>query len=236
MKRAILILTVFCILFSMAACSSDSSASLPAAATVKNVEESAQAIESAAISETAPSQTEKTTVQTEKPSIQTVMSEKQTVNADKSPSIVKITIPASLFEGKSKDQVIEYAKEYGITDITENDDGSYTFTMTKAQHEELLKDVKESLISTIDDVSGSGNYPSINSISYNDSFTEITVLADQTTFENSFAGIAIMGIAQIDMYYHLLNGVKLEDIKIIFSIKNAETYEVFKTVTYPETV
>src|SRR5699024_6376951 len=58
---------------------------------------------------------------------------------------VEITLPVEFFEGQSEDEVIAGFEEEGISDITVNDDGSYTLTMTAAEHENLLSELKSEI-------------------------------------------------------------------------------------------
>ena len=56
-----------------------------------------------------------------------------------------------------------------------NDDGSVTYTMSKAQHAALLESIAAELRSTLDDMIGPTDYPNLTRIETNDDFTDFTV-------------------------------------------------------------
>src|SRR5690554_7493509 len=54
------------------------------------------------------------------------------IEVDKGLFNVKVTLPASIFEGENMDDVVTQAKEDGVSEITVNDDGSITYKMSKS--------------------------------------------------------------------------------------------------------
>jgi PBP1b-binding outer membrane lipoprotein LpoB len=102
----------------------------------------------------------------------------QQVNVDKGLLSVTITLPASMFEDQNVDQAIEDAKKEGIT-ATKNSDGSVTYKMSKKKHKEMMQEMKTSVIKTIDDTKSGKDFPSIKDVTYNNDFSEFTLVVDK---------------------------------------------------------
>lgn len=163
--------------------------------------------------------------------------ENESVEVDKKLLSVEVTLPAFLFEGEEEvdvDQVIADAKAEGIDKVTYNEDGSFTYKMSKAKHKELMEEMEKELIASVDEMTNSGDLPSIQDIKYNKSFSEFTMIVDRNAFENSFDGFAVLGIGLSGMMYQLFDGVDPEDYEVIINIEDIETGEVFDSVILPE--
>src|SRR5699024_4809594 len=80
----------------------------------------------------------------------------ESVNDDERQHDVEVTLPASLVEEAQEDEgleeITEEAKEDGMKEVTENDDGSLTYKMSKAKHEEIMKELEDDLTETIEEV------------------------------------------------------------------------------------
>lgn len=157
----------------------------------------------------------------------------RSLNVENGLTKVKITLPAVMFAGQAAEEVISAAKEKGIDQVTANADGSYTYTISKKQHAALLAEMKKSLTDAVAKLKEDTSNAFIKDIEYNSDFTAFTVYVDQSA-NSTFYGIAIFGIGIADMYYQLFSGVKAEDIKIVFTVKNADTKAVIHTITYPD--
>ncbi|WP_419955059.1 hypothetical protein ACN6MT_05665 [Neobacillus niacini] len=147
---------------------------------------------------------------------------------------VEITIPASMFEGQDINTVIADAKKEGVKEVTQNEDGSLTYKMSKAKHKEMMKEMKESVIASVEEMKNSEDYQSIKDITYNNDFSEFTVVVDKAAFENSMDGFATMGLAMSGMMYQLYNGVDPDKYKVTISLKDEATQKVFDDVVYPD--
>ncbi|MBD3107378.1 hypothetical protein IEO70_03285 [Bacillus sp. AGMB 02131] len=159
----------------------------------------------------------------------------ESVEVDKGLLNVEVTLPASLFEGQDLDEAIANAKEEGVKEVIKNDDGSVTYIMSKAEHKKLMKEMKEEVIQSIEEMETSEEYPSIQSVDYNKSLNEFTItVTSREEFENSFEGFAIFGIGLQSMYYQLFNGGKSDDITATIHLKDGTTSEVYNTIVYPD--
>lgn len=147
---------------------------------------------------------------------------------------VEVTIPASFLEGEDIDSVIAQAKEDGIKDVKKNDDGSVTYKMTKAQHKEMMKEMKASVTEYADSLINDEDFPSIQDIQHNDDFSKFTIEVDKEVFENSFDGFATLGLVMSGMFYQLYDGVDADKLNVTIDTVDQSTGEVFSTVNYPE--
>jgi len=160
--------------------------------------------------------------------------DEELINVDKNLFSVEITMPASFFEGEDMDEIVAKAKEDGIGEVTVNDNGSVTYKMSKLKHNELLREMRDSVIEYLDEIKNSGDFESIKDIAHNKNFTEFTVTVNQEKFENSFDGIVAFGIGITSSYYQIFEGVPSDKCKATISFKNENTGEVFHTVIFPD--
>jgi len=148
---------------------------------------------------------------------------------------VEITLPASIFEGENIDEVIEKAKSDGVEEVIENEDGSLTYKMSKAKHNEMMKEMENSIIQSVEEMETSGDYASIKNIEYSKDFSEFTMIVEKSAYENSFDGFIVIGLGLQGMYYQMYNGVDTDQNKVKIDIKDEATGEIFDTIIYPDT-
>ncbi|WP_084632725.1 hypothetical protein [Planococcus plakortidis] len=154
------------------------------------------------------------------------------VSVDEGLFDVEVTIPSSFFEGEDPEQVaanVDNAEEAIV-----NDDGSITYKMSKAQHEEMMEEVATSVKEATTTITESGDYPSIQAIETSDNYDQFIVQVDREAYENSFDGIATMTLGVVGSLYQLFNGEDPDSYKVIVEMEDAESGEVFNTTTYPE--
>ncbi|MFB4164301.1 hypothetical protein ACE1TI_10795 [Alteribacillus sp. JSM 102045] len=147
---------------------------------------------------------------------------------------VEVTLPASFLEEQDVDQVTEDAKEAGVSEVTENEDGSITYKMSKSTHKEMMDEMEEELNDTIEEVKNSDDYVSIEDVTTDQSFSEFTLIVDREAYENSFDGFAALGLGISGMYYQLFDGASPADYEVSIHVEDAETEEVFDTIVYPD--
>ncbi|MEH7384236.1 hypothetical protein V7147_02305 [Bacillus sp. JJ1521] len=156
------------------------------------------------------------------------------IGVDKGLLNVEITLPASMFEGEDIDQLIADAKAEGVKEVIQNEDGSLTYKMSKAEHKKMMDEMKTSILETIEDMKTSEDYVSIKDVTYNKGFTEFTLVVDKAAYENSLDGFAVFGLGISEAYYQLFNGVNEDDYKVTISVKDQATGEVFGKTVYPD--
>ncbi|WP_042346137.1 hypothetical protein [Bacillus massiliigorillae] len=160
--------------------------------------------------------------------------EKGAVEVDKGLLNVEVTLPASFFEGEDIDKVIAEAKKDGVKEVTKNEDGSLTYKMSKSQHTKMMKEMETTIKDSIKELETNKDLASVKGVEYNKKFTEFTIVVDQAAYENSMDGFAIFGLAMQSMFYQLFDGVKPDEYKATFHLKDEATSKVFDTVVYPD--
>ena len=161
--------------------------------------------------------------------------DEQGIEVDKGLLNVEITLPKDFFEDDDNvDEIIADAKADGVKEVTQNEDGSLTYKMSKSVYHDLMKEMKESLVEYIEDLKGSEDFVSIKDITHNKAFTAFTLVVDPEAFENSFDGFAALGLGMTGLYYQVYAGTTAEDAKVTISMENADTGEVFNTLVYPD--
>lgn len=161
------------------------------------------------------------------------------VEVNKKLTNVEITIPVSLLGADGEedidiDQITEEAKKEGIKEVTLNDDGSVTYTMSKATHKELLEGMGNGIIDSIAELINDEDFSSIKDIIPNKNFSEFEVVVDKEMFENSFDGFAVLGLVFQSMFYQVFEGVEPDNYKVSINYKDNTTGQVFNTITYPD--
>lgn len=157
--------------------------------------------------------------------------EEGSVDVDKGLLSVEITLPASMFEGEEIDMA--EAEEDGMN-ITQNDNGSVTYKMSKAKHREMMNEMESGVIQSVEEMKASEDYLSIKDITYNNSFTEFTLVVDKEAYENSMDGFAVFGLGMSGMFYQLYDGVDTDDSKTTIFVKDEATEEIFDEIVYPD--
>lgn len=156
----------------------------------------------------------------------------QSVDVDKGLLNVEITLPPELFEDEDLDQVIENAKEQGVSEVTKNDDGSLTYKMSKSVYNEMLKEIEASVVDAIEEAKQ--NAESINDITYNKGLSDFTLVVDRQGFENSFDGFVSITLGISGIYYQIFTGENVDDAKVTINVEDEASGEVFDTIVYPD--
>lgn len=158
------------------------------------------------------------------------------VEVDKGLSTVEITFPEMFFEGEEgiEEAIQSAVTEDGISEVTQNDDGSVTYKMSKAKHSELMEEVEGSIHAATENIASSEEYPSIQEVNVDSSFSEFTLLVDQEAYENGFDGVATITFGLSGLMYQLFDGVSPDDYSVTIQVADARTEEVFNTIEYPE--
>ncbi|WP_226654789.1 hypothetical protein [Pseudalkalibacillus hwajinpoensis] len=156
------------------------------------------------------------------------------VEVDKGLLNVEITIPASMLEDENPEEAIASAKEQGVKEVTENEDGSLTYKMSKSVHKEMMKEITTTIDETVEETKNSEDYVSIKDITYNDSFTKFTIVVDQEAYENSLDGFATLTLGMSGMIYQMYDGADPEKYTVTIALKDEASGEIFDEILYPE--
>lgn len=158
------------------------------------------------------------------------------IDVDKGMFNVKVTLPKTLFEMEDGDfeEIKASAEEEGIGEVTDNGDGTITYKMSKSKHKEMMKEMEEEIESSLEEIREGGEYSSIQGVTANGDYSEFTLEAEQTAYEESFDGFAVFGIGVLGLYYQLFDGADPDDYSVVIHITDAATGEEFDTVEFPE--
>lgn len=156
-----------------------------------------------------------------------------TIDVEKNMFDVEVTVPATDLDF---DKVIADAKEFGVSEVIKNDDGTITYRMSKVVHNKMLKELASGFDEYIDELITKNNFKSLKDVEYNDSLTEITIIVDKTLYENSFDGMAAFGLSIYAFIYQAFDGVDPDNAKVTVHVKDEATGDVFDTIVYPDDI
>jgi PBP1b-binding outer membrane lipoprotein LpoB len=158
----------------------------------------------------------------------------ESVEVDKKLFNVEVTLPASMFENESLETIKADAKENGIKDVTQNEDGSITYKMSKSTHKKMLKDIADSIDETIEETKTSEDFVSIKDIKHNDSFSEFTMIVEKEKYENSMDAFATMSLGMSGMMYQMYDGVSEDDYFVTVKVEDEASRKTLEEVDYPD--
>ena len=138
---------------------------------------------------------------------------------------VTLTLPADYASDITAEEIAQQVADGKVHTGVLNDDGSVTYTMSKAQHAALLESVAAELRSTLDDMIGSTDYPNLTAIEANDDFTDFTVY---TTTQPGAVGLSdemsVLIYYTCGKMYGIVSGQEPDNIHV--DILNAESGEL----------
>lgn len=126
---------------------------------------------------------------------------------------VEFTIPASLLDGVTQDDIEKEVAEKGYLSGKLNDDGSATYTMKKSDHTKYMKEFKAQIEQALSDMSNSEDTPNITSIEANKDYTEfkIRMNSNEVGMSEAFAALALYMYGGM---YNALNGTPVDDVVV----------------------
>lgn len=162
--------------------------------------------------------------------------EESGIEVDKGLLNVEITLLSNFFDEEELASIEEnIEQETQEAEVTKNDDGSITVKMSKSDHKKMLEEMKEEFIVAIEDILEDENFVSIQDISYNKDFSNLTiVVSDQETFENSLDGFATLTLGVGSLLYQAFDGKDLEKDKVTLEIVDESTNETIHEIIYPD--
>lgn len=141
---------------------------------------------------------------------------------------VTIVYPADYVSGATQEQLDQEVTESdgGIQSATLNEDGTATYVMTKAYHDKLLRDMADSINSTLAGMVGSEAYPNITAAEASDDFTSFTITTTSTelSMDESFSVLTLYFYGGM---YGIVAGEQPENIHVDFV--NADTGEIIES-------
>ena len=155
----------------------------------------------------------------------------ESINVDKNLLSVEVTLPAEIAGDLTGFDREVYLKENPeISDVKVLEDGALWMKMSRAKHQELVTEMKESIVLAFNDLIEGEDTPYIRDITTDDAFEEVEVLVDRAGYENTmdFSSLTIMFSVG---YLHTLQG---NDFVLHLKYIDAETDEVIEEMTLPE--
>lgn len=115
----------------------------------------------------------------------------------------------------TQESLDETAKAEGFKSATLNDDGSVSYVMTRATHEKMMDDIREEIDSSLAEMVGSEEYPTITKIEPNSTYTEFEVYlsTEEVGLAESFSALALYVFGGM---YNAFNGEPVDDIAVSF--------------------
>lgn len=136
---------------------------------------------------------------------------------------VEITVPADFIdEGTTQESLDTQVSASGYISATLNDDGSVTYVMTKAAHNEMMNGIRDTLQQSLSKMVGSEEFPSFTKVEANDDFTQFTIETTSTEL-GLVESFSVLGFYMFGGMYHAFNGTQVDDIAVTFI--NADTGE-----------
>ena len=136
---------------------------------------------------------------------------------------VEITVPAEFIDkGTTQESLDTQVSASGYVSATLNDDGSVTYVMTKAAHNEMMNGIRETIQQSLSEMVGSDEFPSFTNVEANDDFTQFTIETTSTEL-GLVESFSVLGFYMLGGMYHAFNGTQVDDIAVTFI--NADTGE-----------
>ncbi len=148
------------------------------------------------------------------------------IDVDEGLLSVTVMIPADLVgDGESQETVDKTVKDKGYISGTYNSDGSVTYTMTKAKHKEVMKELSESLDKSLQEIVDSEEYPNIIEITHNENYTDFTIKykGDEVGLGDTFT---LMVYYYAGGFYGVFSGNRPDNVHVAFV--NADTGEIIQ--------
>ena len=150
------------------------------------------------------------------------------VEVDQGLLSVTVTLPADLAEGTTQATIDTAIANGEVQEGQLNDDGTVTYVLSKAQHEESLKQLRV----TVDELVAEENKTNpglYEEVTYNDEMTEFrVVVSDQKTYEQSMSMLTL-GLIFGASFYQIFYGVPEEDRNVVVEFVDGTTGDVFDT-------
>lgn len=158
------------------------------------------------------------------------------IQVDENLLSVEITLPASFFEGETEEEIIAGAEEEGFKSCTVNQDGSVTYTMSKAKHREVLEGFHTSMEETAASMVAGGGDDAMESfldIQFNDDMSQFDIYVDMEKF-SGLEAFAALGFFVTGAYYQAFAGVDMDKVDVVVNFIDHATNEVAHSMSYRE--
>lgn len=152
-----------------------------------------------------------------------------TMGVDKGLLNVKITFPASMMSDEELD-LDEYIRENDFSAAAFNDDGSLTVTMSRARHEELLGNLRDTIEESLDEMVSDEGPAHVKSYEIKDNYSNIRIMVDAAAYAEAF-DMSLFTMSLLVSFYQTYDGA---DIEYNISIVDEATGEVLDAAIQPD--
>ena len=111
-----------------------------------------------------------------------------------------------------------------FSSIVKNDDGSYTISVTKEQHKELMAELKTQVDTAMEELVKDSDY-AIESIEPNEDYTEFTVDIGNRTSLSLMQSLSVLYFYTYGGMYDLFNGGDMDNIHVDFVNSKGDVVE-----------
>ena len=179
----------------------------------------------------APIKTEKNDIVTDIPT-DPFDGSQQTTLAGESQMIVEVTIPKDLQTDDEYSEILtKDQQDRGFISVKKNADGSITYSIRKDAWRMVLTDLKKDVVKIINETNNDESFPSIERITYNTDFSNITFEVNRQVYENSMDSFAGMSVYFAVVYYRLFSQL---DQNCTITVIDSITKETIDVMNYPE--
>ena len=162
----------------------------------------------------------------------TAVEEKDPVKVDENLLTVEVTLAGSFFEGETPEEIKADAKENGMKKCVINEDGSVTYTMTRAKRNKMLDEMKANFEKTYDGfLNGEEKIPSFLDIKHNDNFSQIDIYVDKSKY-TMWDSMNAMTFYLLGVYYQCFSGADFKEVDVVVNFIDNETEEILDTASY----
>lgn len=142
---------------------------------------------------------------------------------------VRLTLPAAILEQTDLNGLGQFP-EPGVENVTWNDDGSLSMTLTQERYQELLQQVAQEMDGAYLDLVEGQNTPYIRNIERGEGFRTITVDVDREEYEALSVDIS----PAVGMYACLYQAFTTDTPSVQVVLRDYDTGETLHTTVYSD--
>lgn len=215
MKKLLAVFLVLIMVTSLAACSSNSSAGKPTAASPIEQATLASTAEKATLAPETPEATKDTSKEDELNADMAALEAIGEVEVENGILTVSITMPKDFVTEEMTQKKLDADAGENYMSAKLNQDGSVTYKMTKAQHKAMLASMTEGMEKTLQEMVSDNETYSIAEIKHNDTYSVFDVTMDSETLGlgDSFTVLAFYMYGGI---YGIFSGNKADSVTVNF--------------------
>jgi hypothetical protein len=128
---------------------------------------------------------------------------------------VTITVPKDFIDETTQEKIDEIAQENGLASAVLNEDGSITCVMTKAQQQEIMDSIAQTIDQGMEQMVGSEELPNVTDVTANSDYTTfvVTTTNEKPDLNETYAITAFYTYGKM---YAIFSGRNVENIHVDF--------------------